>query len=218
MKKYFLFDLDGTIADTGEGITKSVQYALDYYGIYNEPEESLKRFVGPPLHKSFEMFFGFSPSQAMEAVEKYRERYREKGVYESPLYPGMKGLLEELSRKATLCIATSKPEHFANKILELRDVKKYFTVIVGANMDGTRTDKAEVISEVLNRLKNPPLSHVVMIGDREHDIIGASTCGLESVGVKYGFSVEGELERAGAAHVVSEVSELQELCLRMCKQ
>ena len=152
MKKYFLFDLDGTVTDTGEGIMKSAQFALDAYGIHGEPEERLRRFVGPPLHWSFQEYYGFSESQAMEAVEKYRERYRTKGVFESPLYPGMEGLLQRLSQQAVVCLATSKPLHFAKQILELRGVEAYFTVTVGANMDGTRTDKAEVITEVLRQL------------------------------------------------------------------
>lgn len=218
MKRYFLFDLDGTVTDTGEGIIKSVQYALDAYGIRQEPEEKLRRFVGPPLHWSFQEYYGFSEAQAMEAVEKYRERYREKGVYESALYPGMKGLLERLSQKAAVCLATSKPLVFARQIIEMRGVADYFTVVVGANLDGTRTDKAEVITEVLRQLNGPEVSQALMIGDRRHDIAGAKACGMESVGVEYGFAEKGELQDAGAEYVVPTVEALEELLLRLAEQ
>ena len=218
MKRYFLFDLDGTVTDTGEGIIKSVQYALDAWGIHQEPEEKLRRFVGPPLHWSFQEYYGFSEAQAMEAVEKYRERYREKGVYESALYPGMKGLLERLSQKAVVCLATSKPLVFARQIIEMRGVADYFTVAVGANLDGTRTDKAEVITEVLRQLNGPEISRALMVGDRRHDIVGAKACGMESVGVEYGFAEKGELQSAGAEYVVPTVEALEELLLRLAEQ
>ncbi len=215
MKKYFLFDLDGTITDTGEGIIKSAQYALDAFGIYKEPPEALRRFVGPPLDWSFREFYGLSQEESWKAVEKYRERYREKGVYESPLYPGMKGLLERLSQTAAVCLATSKPLHFARQILEMRDIKQYFTVIVGAELDGTRTDKAQVIEEVLRQLGGPPREQAVMIGDRRQDILGAVAQRIESIGVKYGYAEENELEAAGATYIVSTLADLEELCLKL---
>lgn len=217
MKRYFLFDLDGTLTDTGEGILKSVQYALDAYGIHGEPEEKLRRFVGPPLHRSFVEFYGFSEEQAFEAVEKYRERYREKGVYENALYPGMDRLLPALAEVATLCVATSKPLVFASQILQMRGVDSCFTVTVGANLDGTMTDKAEVIAEVLRQLGGPDVREVIMVGDREHDILGAKACGLESIGVEYGFAGEGELQEAGADYVVPTVKALWELCRRLAE-
>lgn len=217
MKKYFLFDLDGTITDTGEGIMKSAQYALDAFGIFHEPEEKLRRFVGPPLDQSFREFYGLSQEQALAAVEKYRERYREKGVFESPLYPGMQELLQELSGKAAVCLATSKPLYFAGQILEMRGISPCFTLTVGANLDGTMTDKAQVIGEVLRRLGNPPKEEAVMIGDRRQDIIGAKAQGLETIGVQYGYAEEGELEHAGASHIVPTVKALRELCLGLCK-
>ena len=163
MKRYFLFDLDGTVADNGEGILKSAQYALDAFGIHGEPEERLRRFVGPPLHESFMEFYGFSRDQAFAAVEKYRERYRVKGVYENRLYPGMKQLLETLSQKAAVCLATSKPEVFAKVILDMGGVLPCFQVVVGAELDGSRTHKAEVIEAVLDRL---PTARATQTDDR----------------------------------------------------
>lgn len=216
MKRYFLFDLDGTIADNGEGILKSAQYALDAFGIHNEPEERLRRFVGPPLHQSFMEFYGFSQEQAFAAVEKYRERYRVKGVYENQLYPGVRALVEGLSRRAKVCLATSKPEVFARKILEMQHVLPCFDVVVGAELDGSRTDKAEVIQAVLKALGDPPKEQVVMVGDRKHDILGAKALGLQSIGVEYGFAPPGELEEAGADWTVPTVEGLQTLCLSLC--
>ncbi len=220
MKQYFLFDLDGTVTDTGEGIMKSAQYALDAFGIHQEPEKALRRFVGPPLHLSFQNFYGLTEVQSLKAVEKYRERYRTKGVFESPLYPGMDRLLERLSqnaeaRGARLCLATSKPIAFAKQILELRGVERYFSLAVGANLDGTMTDKSQVVAEVLRQLGEPPRGEAVMIGDREQDILGAKANGLETVGAGYGYAFPGELEAAGADHVVSSVPELEELLLSM---
>lgn len=216
MKRFFLFDLDGTVADNGEGILKSAQYALDAFGIYQEPEERLRRFVGPPLHQSFMEFYGFTKEQAFEAVEKYRERYHVKGVYENHLYPGMKELLERLSQRAAVCLATSKPEVFARKILEMQQVLPCFQVVVGAELDGSRTDKAEVIQAVLEKLGNPPKEQAVMIGDRKHDIQGAKSVGLETIGVQYGFAPQGELEAAGADWIVPTVESLEQLCFQLC--
>ena len=211
MKRYVLFDLDGTVADNGEGICKSAQYALDWFGIHHEPVENLRRFVGPPLQESFQVLYGFSPEKAKAAVEKYRERYRVKGVYENKLYPGIPALLEELSRRAVVCLATSKPEVFSRKILEMGGVLPCFTRVVGSELDGRRTDKAEVIREVLRQLGNPDRAQAVMVGDRKHDILGAKACGVESIGVEYGFAPERELEEAGADHIVPTVEALRGL-------
>ena len=211
MKRYVLFDLDGTVADNGEGICKSAQYALDWFGIHHEPVENLRRFVGPPLQESFQVLYGFSPEKAKVAVEKYRERYRVKGVYENKLYPGIPALLEELSRRAVVCLATSKPEVFSRKILEMGGVLPCFTRVVGSELDGRRTDKAEVIQEVLRQLGNPDRAQAIMVGDRKHDILGAKACGVESVGVEYGFAPEKELEEAGADHIVPTVEALRGL-------
>lgn len=212
MKKFFLFDLDGTITDTGKGIMKSAQYALDAFGFPPQTGAQLRRFVGPPLQGSFEGFYGLNPTQAAQAVEKYRERYRTKGVFESPLYPGMGGFLKRLSSKATICLATSKPLVFARQILELREVSCLFTHLAGAELDGTRTDKAEVIAYALELLGSPPHGQVVMIGDRRQDILGAKAQGIESIGVRYGYSEPGELEEAGATWVAGSVEELEKTC------
>ncbi len=207
-----MFDLDGTITDTGPGIMASVQHALDAYGFPNEPMANLRRFVGPPLDWSFREFYGLSLEESYSAVEKFRETYRTQGVRMSPLYPGIDGLLTRLSARATVCMATSKPLVFARQILEMRGIAPCFTLTVGANLDGTMTDKAQVIGEVLRQLGSPPRGEVVMIGDRRHDIEGAKANGLAAIGVEYGYAEPGELKAAGADHIVPTVAALEALC------
>ena len=218
MKRYFLFDLDGTLADNGEGILKSAQYALDFFGIHNEPQERLRAFVGPPLDESFRELYGFSQEKAWEAVAKYRERYAVKGVFENHLYPGVREGLERLSQRAVLCLATSKPEVFARLILEMNGILPLFQVVVGAQLDGSRTHKAEVIGAVLEQLGHPPKGQAVMAGDRKHDILGAKKAGVQSIAVEYGFAPPGELAAAGADWIVPTVAELEELCLALCQE
>ncbi len=213
MKKYFLFDLDGTLADTGQGITECVQYALSELGWTPQEEEFLRQFVGPPLMDSFREFCGMGENEAKRAIKIYRERYNAAGLYKSPLYPNIDRLLARLSSGATLCVATSKREEGARKILAMRDIERYFTYVVGD--DGTRPTKAHVIDQALRLLGEPPLSEVVMIGDRSYDIEGAKCCGIESIGVGYGYSAPGELEEAGAEYTAGDVGELTRLCTAM---
>lgn len=215
MKPIFLFDLDGTIADNGVGITRCVQYSLDSFGIYNEPLEKLFRFVGPPLDWSFREYYQMSPQDAEKAVEKYRERFRTKGVLENCIYPGIRELLEQASESCPCALATSKPEIFARQILQEHDLLRYFAVVVGATLDGSRVEKKDVIEEALVQMNQPPRSRVYMIGDRRHDVEGAKACGISSIAVKYGFAPELELEQAGADIIVSTVEELTNLLLKL---
>ena len=211
MKRYFLFDLDGTLCDTGPGIMKSAQYALDAFGLPKQTEESLRRMIGPPLDVSLSEFFGLTGEDNRRAVEKFREYYREQGVFESLLYPGMKELLAEFSQTAVLSVATSKPEYFARKILELREVLSCFTVLIGSPLGDTGTPKPQIISSVLQQLGDPPKEEVVMIGDRSYDVLGAKACGIDCIGVEYGFASPGELADAGARYIVPTVEELGKL-------
>lgn len=212
MNTWILFDLDGTLTDSGEGVMKSVRFALDRMGFPNEPESALRRFIGPPLHKSFMDFYGFPEEKAFEAVETMRVRYREKGVYENSLYPGMKEMLVRLKDAgAKLCVATSKPAYFTEIILKQHGIFDLFTHVVGANLDGTLTDKTEVIREVLRRIGDTSGEQIFMIGDRKFDMIGAKNCGIPGVGVYFGYAELGELERADAAYVVQTVAELEAL-------
>ena len=212
-KPYILFDLDGTITDPKEGITKSVQYALEDFGIQEPDLEKLTCFIGPPLVQSFQEYYGFDEAEAQRAVQRYRQRFAEVGIFENGVYEGVHEMLSELNNAGkTLCLATSKPGVFAKKILEHYHLAPYFTVVVGSELDGRRSDKAEVIEEVLHRLAiTESREKAVMVGDRRHDILGAKRCGLTSVGVSFGYAEPGELEKAGADYVVSSVAELGEL-------
>ena len=211
--KYVLFDLDGTLTDPKEGITKSVAYALEAYGIHVEDLDSLCKFIGPPLKDSFVKFYRFSEEQGYEAVEKYREYFRPHGVYENKVYAGVDKLLAELKASGKMIIlATSKPTVFANTILEHFDLMKYFDVVCGSELDGSRVKKGDVIAYALEQVAEKDTgfdkSKAVMIGDREHDILGAKENGLDSIGVLYGYGDRAEHEAAGAGYIVETVEEL----------
>lgn len=209
MYQTVLFDLDGTLTDPGEGITNSVAYALKKYGIDVSDRKELYKFIGPPLHESFMEYYGFSEKQAMEAVEYYREYYREKGIFENLVYDGVKEMLENLKISGKkLAVATSKPEAFARQILEHFGLSEYFSYIAGANMDGTRTRKDEVISYALESCRISGLETVIMVGDREHDILGAAKVGIDSVGVLFGYGSPEELQKAGATYIAEKVADI----------
>ena len=207
-----LFDLDGTLTDSAEGIVNSVVYALDRKGVPYASKQELRRFVGPPLHDSFRDYCGFSEDEAKETVRIFREYFTEKGIYENSVYEGVPEMLDSLCRSGfRLAVATSKPELFAEQILARFDLAKYFSVIAGASMDGTT--KPVVIRCALQRLGVKVLTRVLMVGDREHDVLGAREVGISSLGVLYGYGSEEELRTAGADHIVKTPSEILRCCL-----
>ena len=210
-----LFDLDGTLTDPGVGITNSVAYALKKYGIEVADKTQLYPFIGPPLIDSFEKYYGFSEEEAKHAVTLYREYFREKGIFENEVYDGIAPMLEHLTDNGkTLIVATSKPEIFARQILEHFQLDGCFRYIAGANLDGTRSKKNEVIEYALEACDVTDRSSAVMIGDRDYDIIGAQKTGLDSVGVLYGYGNRAELERAQATYIVKTVADLEQLLLQ----
>lgn len=218
MKKYFLFDLDGTLTDPKEGITTCVQYALHSLGIEEPDLDRLESFIGPPLKDSFMEFYGMDEEQAQAAVKKYRERFNDKGLYENEIYPGIAPMLQMLSEKGfRLAVASSKPTVFVEKILEHFGIRQYFKVVVGSELDGSRTSKDQVVMEALRQLfgAKPILYHeVYMIGDRRFDVGGARAMKVESVGVTYGYGGMEELREAHADYIVESVEELREFLLR----
>lgn len=218
MKKYFLFDLDGTLTDPKVGITTCVQYALHSFGIEEPDLDKLEPFIGPPLKDSFMEFYGMDEKQAEEAVEKYRERFSDKGLFENEIYPGMARMLQILSGKGfRLAVASSKPTVFVEKILEHFGIRQYFKAVVGSELDGSRSSKDQVVKEALRQLfgDKPILcNEVYMIGDRRFDVEGARAMKVESVGVTYGYGGMEELREAHADYIVESVEELQEFLLR----
>ncbi|WP_150273854.1 HAD family hydrolase [Paenibacillus tepidiphilus] len=203
-----LFDLDGTLTDPKEGITRSVEYALNKFEIQVEHPDVLLPYIGPPLYDSFVELQGFPADQALKAVEYYRERYKTIGLYENSVIPGIPKLLEELLDSGyTLYVATSKPTIFAEEILRHYGLDRYFKHVAGSNLDGTRSKKSEVIQYVLEENSLAP-QQALMIGDRKHDIIGARACGVDSVGVLFGYGSEEELTGAGADYIAREVADV----------
>ncbi len=199
MFKYILFDLDGTLTDAAPGITNSIKYALNKFGISEPDEHKLRACLGPPLITSFTEFFGLTEEDALKGVEYYREYFRPYGIFENEVYTGIPQLLKKLKEQdKTLIVATSKPEPFAVQIIEHFKMDKYFDFIAGSNLDNTRSKKADVIRYVLDSVNISDCSAAVMIGDRKHDIIGAKETGLRSIGVLYGYAAVNELEQAGA--------------------
>lgn len=212
--KYILFDLDGTLTDPYEGITRSVQYALDHFGIKDVPQPELKKFIGPPLKASFMEYYGFDDAKAELAVEKYRERFRDTGIFENEIYDGVEHMLGTLKdRGLVLAIASSKPTEFVERILKHFHIYDYFANITGSFMDGRRTDKYEVIMAAMEALAVADTAQVLMVGDRHHDVDGAVRAGVDCVGAAFGYGGRAELEQAGATAVVDCVAALEQFIL-----
>lgn len=218
MKQYLLFDLDGTLTDPKIGITTCVQYALKSFGIDEPDLDKLEPFIGPPLRDSFMQFYDMSAGQAEAAVEKYRERFQDTGIFENTMYDGIPQMLRTLQSKGMhLAVASSKPQVFVERILEHFQIRQYFQVVVGSELDGRRENKDEIVWEALKRLfGDQPIEYdkVYMIGDRKFDVEGAKALNVESVGVTYGYGSMEELKAARADYIVRSVEELQRFLLR----
>lgn len=213
MKDYILFDFDGTVFDTAEGITKCVRYALGRMGIEARLDE-LMCFAGPPLAEMFALKYGMSADEAAKATELYRERYAPTGWAECRPFDGMHEMLLRLKNAGkTLAVATSKPEHLALKILGAYDMLGDFDLVCGATLDGSRSKKWEVIEYALDKL-GISADQAIMVGDRKYDVIGAKKCGLDCVGVRFGYAEEGELEEYGAVYIAETPDDLFEYLMK----
>lgn len=217
MKRYdtILFDLDGTLTDSQEGIIKSVQYALAKMDIEVADRYELIPFIGPPLLYSFQHFYGLSKEDAQKAIGYYREYFERDGIFDNRVYDGIKELLAMLAAKGKcLIVATSKPTIYAEPIVHHYGLGDYFEAIIGASTDGTRTEKGQVIAEAL-RHTTSPREHILMIGDREHDVIGAREHGIDVLAVGFGYGTEEERRLHKPDHYCATVAELTEFLARI---
>lgn len=209
--KYILFDLDGTLTDPKEGITKSVQYALKKFNILIDDLDLLEKFIGPPLKDAFIEYYDFSEEQSFQAIEYFREYFKEKGMLQNKVYEHMEHLLIKLKELGLiLIVATSKPTVFAKQILEHFNLDIYFDFIIGSNLDGTRSKKGQIISYIIDNCNITNVKEVLMVGDRKHDIIGAEENNVDSIGVIYGYGSIEELINANATYIVENVMNIFE--------
>lgn len=214
MYQYILFDLDGTITNPKEGITKSIQYALKHMGIEENDLELLTKYIGPPLRDCFSGDYGLNEEQTDQAIGYYREYFAETGIFQNVPYEGVNEMLSRLGKAGKkLIIATSKPEFFAKKIIDHFGFSSYFADVSGSSFDASREKKGDVIRYALSKNQITELDQVVMIGDRYHDIIGAKENEIASIGVLYGFGSKEEFLEHGADRVIETVEELTKMLL-----
>lgn len=216
MYHYILFDLDGTLTDSKEGILNCVRYALNKLNRPIPDEETLLQFIGPPLQDSFQEFCGMTQEESVRAVELFRERYAPIGKFENAAAPGMPELCARLKKRGyVLALASSKPQEMCEPICERFGYAPSLQVITGSPPEGD-WEKADVIREACRRLglTKADLPAVLMVGDRKFDVLGARACGIDCVGVEFfGYALPGELEKAGAAAVVKTAEELERFLL-----
>ena len=206
MQKVILFDLDGTLTDSGEGIINCAVFALEQLGLPVPSRTEMRSIVGPPLIDSFRRF-GVPEEKLEEAVSLFRSRYNPIGIFENTPYPGIRELLETLKAHGhTLCVATSKPEQMAHRVLTHFDLESYFDTVCGASLDESRSSKDEVIAFLLQ--KNGRADNMVMVGDTKYDVLGAAAHGIPTIGVAWGYGEISEMEAAGARAIAATPEEL----------
>ena len=210
---YVIFDFDGTVVDTGEGILKSLQYSFSEMGREVPPMDELKKFIGPPIYYSYTHFYDVSEDEVGDYIKKYRERYKIKGIYECYLYDGMKQLLDLLRSKGVkIGIASSKPEHLIYSVADYLGVTDCFDAIVGVKIDDSNhSTKAGLVSEAMKILGATDKSKVLMVGDRKFDIDGAAGAGVKSCGALWGYGDEEEFRAHNADFIVSSPDEVKKL-------
>lgn len=199
------FDLDGTLSNSFEGISGGILYALERLNVPAPPRDSLKSFLGPPLLDEFKRRFDMDDDTSREAVRLYREYYPQKGIYEQYPIEGAEGLLKTLRRQGIkVCLATSKPQQYAEKVLKIFGFEDYFDGVVGATFDGSISAKADVIALALRKTGALP-ENSLMVGDRFYDVEGAHACGVRCVGVLCGFGSRAEFEDCGADFIAEKL-------------
>ena len=213
--KYIFLDLDGTLTDSKEGILNCIKYALSKFGIEENDNNKLMKYAGPPLYVSFTTFNGFDDEKAKKAIEYYRERFATIGIFENRAYDGAEELLQKLTAAGRiLVLATSKPLIYAEQIVKKYRLRPYLKFISGAELDGTRDSKTEVIEYAIEKTKITDRSKIIMVGDRRQDILAAKECGIASCGVRFGYAEKGELENAGADYIADDFDELYKILIQ----
>ncbi len=214
MFDYIFFDLDGTVANSKEGVTTSVAYSLKRLNAPALDEATLEKFIGPPLVDSYIKYCGFNREEALDAINKYREYYKDTGIYKFVLYDGIKEMLTSLKENGKkLYIATSKPEIFANKILNKADILELFDGVFGATLDSSRVKKADVLKYALSNLNLEDISKAVLVGDTIFDVEGAKTLGLASLAVTYGYEDREGLVASNPDFLADSVAEIKSIIL-----
>lgn len=213
MFRYILFDFDGTVVNTGEGILKSLQYSFYEMGHEVPSQEELKKFIGPPVYYSFTHYYGIGEDEVGDYIRKYRERYKREGIYECELYKDMLTLLGTLKDSGyTLGIASSKPEHLIFDVADYLDITKYFDAVVGVKSDASRhTTKTGLILEAMDKLGVSDKSQVLMVGDRHYDITGAKGAGVSSCGCLWGYGNKEEFQECDADFIIEDPLDLLNL-------
>ena len=212
--KCVLMDLDGTLFDTSEGIMECYKMGLEKFGIFVKDNSELRKVMGPSLYISYRDFYGLDEVQVKEAVRIYREHYNGGGIYKCRMYEGMENTLKLLkANNLKVGVATSKPQVMAEKILNHFGLNEYFDTICGAELDGSRSDKVELINAALKQIGFTDKNEVVMVGDRFYDIKGAISAGVHSIGVAYGFGTKEELAEAGAEYIVEAPEDILKIVL-----
>lgn len=209
-----LFDLDGTLTASGEGITRAVQYALEKLGVPEPDLDRLRPFIGPPLMESFQKYYTLSEEESEKGCAYYREYYDRQGKYENQVYAGIPEMLDRLRENGKqVCVVTAKGENFARDILEHFDLTRRFDAIVGQRVDGLSVPKADLIRQMLEMQNITEPSETVMVGDRENDMTAAAESGVHSIGALYGYGSRKELQEAGAERIAGSVKELEKMLL-----
>lgn len=218
MKKYILFDLDGTLTESAPGIINSVKYALAKLGITNYSPDALNKFIGPPLAESFKTLFGLQGGEITHAISVYREYFAEKGLFENEVYAGIPETLEKLKEAGLmLAVSTSKPEVYARKIMDKFGLSKYFDFICGIPLDDETMTKSAVVERTLGLMGADNKALALMVGDRSYDVAGAHKNGIECLGITYGYGDENELISAGAEYIARSPEEMCEAILKIAK-
>ncbi len=209
MKKYLLFDLDGTLTASAPGIITSVQAVIRHYNLPELNEAQLQKFVGPPLAVSFADYLGLPEEEILPAIDVYREYFEAHGIYDNSVYGGMPETLQKLKDAGyKLAVATSKPEKYAKQIVEYYGIAPYFDFVCGIPMEDEQMTKAQVVATTLEKLGVAQKSEALMIGDRFYDVEGAKENGIECLGVTFGYGTEDELTAAGAKYIAHTTAEI----------